>query len=194
MFRHLRRTVRRTRRLFRPAVALLLVVAQVATAFGFPVVARGGAKIGSCGGACGCDPASPSDGCHCGTGQCSVPLEEPTPPKPDLSCGKCGHPHGSCCCPEPEPEPEACPKCRAKHHATPITEKPIPVVRWVLGMKARECRGDGPLGLFADISAVPPLAPARPTVAPAPVGVVSLIDLSFTSCPSLPLEPPPRCS
>jgi hypothetical protein len=74
-----------------------------------------------------------------------------------------------------------------------VAEKPRPVVTWVFGMKARECRGDGPLGLFADLPSIPPTIPASATTSPAPTGVVSLVDLSLTSSNSVPLDPPPRC-
>jgi hypothetical protein len=164
-------------------MALVLVVAQVVTAFGYPVATR----AGRCG-ACGCDATGRSDGCACGAGQCAVPVPEPTP-EPDPSCGKCGNPAGSCCC-APEPDPPACPKCRLKESTG---GKPAPGIKWVIGMKARQCHGDGPLGLFADIPALPPAVPARPSFSPVPVGFIPTADLSSTSTSPVPLEPPPRC-
>src|SRR6516162_5086811 len=172
---NLRRTASRLAcRLRRPVVLLLLVLAQAATAFGFPVVQSRSGRPGACrGGACGCESACGSlDGCCCTTG---TPAPPPKPQPAAPSCGRCGGEPGSCCCDEPEPEPAACPKCRAKQHpsepAAPATVS-LPKVTWVLGWKARQCRGDGPLGLFADLPAVPPAVPARPAFAPPPVGTV----------------------
>lgn len=181
-------------RLGRPAVLLLLVLAQAATAVGFPVVQSRSGRPGACGGgACGCDTTCGTlDGCCCTTG-----TPAPSPPKPaPASCGHCGNLPGSCCCEEPEPEPAACPKCRVKE---PAPEPAVPVVgslpklKWVIGLKVRQCRGDGPLGLFADLPAVPPAVPARPTFAPVPAGTVRTTDSRFPSLASIPDEPPPKC-
>jgi hypothetical protein len=188
-----RTTYRLACRLCRRAVLLLLVLAQAATAFGFPVVQSRSGRPGPCGsGACGCDSVCGTlDGCCCTTGI-------PAPPQPVApSCGRCGGEPGSCCCDdEPEPEPAACPKCRTKQKspepAAPTTVS-LPKLKWVLGWKARQCRGDGPLGLFADLPAVPPAVPARPAFAPLPAGTVCVIDSLVLSLSSVPDEPPPRC-
>jgi hypothetical protein len=167
MFRRLTRTARRlTRRLLRPAVAMLLVFAQVVTAFGYPVVVRGSSHVK----ACGCPVAGPNESCCCEAHTCCAPVAEPAP----------------------KPEPEACPKCRAKHAAKQALEKPAPKVIWLASFKARQCHGEGPLGLFADIPAVPPAVPANVFV-PASSGVVDTFDRSSASTTSIPLDPPPRC-
>ena len=190
----LRRTTRRLAcRLRRPAVLVLLVLAQAATALGFPVVQSRAGRPGPCGsGACGCESACGSlDGCCC-----SAPAPLPKPQPVPAPCGRCGGQPGSCCCEEPEPEPAACPKCRAKSK-TPEPAAPAadsgPRVKWVLGWQARQCRGAGPLGLFADLPAVPPAVPARPAFAPLPAGTVRVTDSRFPSLTSVPLEPPPKC-
>src|SRR5205807_1627120 len=111
---------------------------------------------------------------------------------------------GACCCsePEPEPEPDACPHCRAEKKTThrtappsppPAEAAPGPELKWVLGWQARQCRGDGPLGLFADLPAVPPAVPARPAFAPRPSGTVAAADSRFPSLAPVPAEPPPKC-
>jgi hypothetical protein len=165
---YLTRTARRiTRRLLRPAVAFVLVMAQVVTAFGYPVVVRGTSHVK----ACGCPIAGPNESCCCEANTCCAPAVASVP--------------------EPEPEPETCPKCRAKQAAKQVVEKPAPTVRWVVALKARQCHGAGPLGLFADIPAVPPFVPAD-GVTPVPTGVVDRFNHFFVSTSSIPLEPPPR--
>ncbi len=143
---------------------LVLVLAQGAAAFGFPLVRPAHAGRS----ACGCDhTGGPGSDCCCGTGACQVP----TPP--------------------PEPEPPAkpkCPKCLARE-AKAAEEG---AVVWVAAWKARTCRGEGPLGLLAEIPAVPPAVPVRAGVALPPAGIVALADSHSTSLPAAPLDPPPR--
>jgi hypothetical protein len=164
MLRRLRRTSERiARRFFRPVVAFVLVLAQVVTAFGYPIVARDDVHVK----ACGCPVAGPDVSCCCEANTCCTAVAEVSP--------------------LPEPEPESCPKCKAKKAA----EKPAPIVHWVSGMKARQCHGSGPLGLFADIPAVPPVIPTHlqlPTV----VDRVEQVNQISAVSISVPLDPPPR--
>jgi hypothetical protein len=157
--------VRKLRRMLRPAVVLALVLAQCVAAFGFPIVVREGNSVR----ACGCKVTGKSGGCCCGSGGCCASVAEPTP----------------------EPEP-TCSKCCAKKPA-PIAKKPVEV-HWVVGIQAQQCHGSGPLGLFADITAIPPVVPARATFAPELRDFDSPIDLFATSHVSIPLDPPPRRS
>src|SRR5262249_3519539 len=69
--------------------------------------------------------------------------------------------------------------------------KPVPAIKWLIGMKARQCHGDGPLGLFADVPALPVVVPTGPSFSPLPVGLVPLADLFSSPGTSAPLEPPP---
>ena len=166
MFRRLPQTMRRiTRRLLRPAVAFLLVLAQVVTAFGYPVLSsRAHVK------ACGCPVAGPDVACCCEANTCCATVAEPAP----------------------EPEPEACPKCRAKQAAKHSIEKPAPKIVWHVAMKARQCHGEGPLGLFADIPALPPVVPSN-AIVPAICEGINSADHFSTSFALIPLDPPPRC-
>lgn len=195
MFFRPRRPARRlARRFARPAVAALLVLAQAVTAFGFPVVTRTGRPTNCGGGACGCGAAGHAEACGCGPTGCTAPLSAP-PPEP--TCGACGNAPGSCCHTkqQPAPETDACPKCRSMQPEPepPLpAAKPAPAVKWVIGMKARQCRGDGPLGLFADLPSVPPAA-AESVADPTPFDHVPLTDLRSTATSSVPLDPPPRC-
>jgi hypothetical protein len=66
-------------------------------------------------------------------------------------------------------------------------------VKWVAGWKARQCRGDGPLGLFAELPSVPPAFPDHPIAVPSADGVLSLADSFAPSHFSVPVKPPPRC-
>src|SRR5689334_18319237 len=91
MFPGLRHSAGRLRRGKRPALALLLVLAQCLSAFG--VFVRGSESVRPC----GCKVNGPLQACCCGTGSCCV-----TP------------------APAPPPEPERCPKCRAKQSAKPV--------------------------------------------------------------------------
>jgi hypothetical protein len=163
MIRTTRRTVPLARRLARPGVLVLLVLAQGATAFGFPLV-RSCVGPGGCQGrACGCGTTGVHDGCCCGGGSYALPA----------------------------PEPESCLKCRAKNAKTEATD-PNPTVKWLLGWNVRQCRGDGPLGLTADVPAVPPALPARPAFTLDPAGVVLVTDARHPLHFSDPLDPPPR--
>ena len=204
MFCTPRRTRRLVRRLSRPAVLLVLVLAQAATALGFPVVRSCGGRAGPCGSwACGCESAcGRNEGCCCRTGM-PAPEPKPAPPPVTESCVRCGGLSGACCC--PEPEPAACPKCRAKqnHAELAIAPPPAPVpvaeagsvaeLKWVMGWQVRQCHGDGPLGLFADLPAVPPAPPSRPVCGPLPAGTLSPADSFLPSRSVVPVEPPPRC-
>lgn len=185
------RPVRTVRRLSRPAVALVLVVAQVASAFGFPLVRPRAAGVSACGCVtpCGQDLAN----CCCKGGAKPAPVTK--------GCGRCGGEAGACCHTRApvEPKPAKCAKCRTTAPTTP-TQSPAATldessttVTWVAGFKARQCRGEGPLGLLAELPSVPPVVAPRTISIPAPVGVILVADQFSASHFAAPLDPPPRC-
>lgn len=170
MFRTCRRTTRRfARRLLKPAVAVALVVAQLVTAFGYPVVVRAGQSAGCGGGSCGCPMTGATDGCCCGPTHCAAPAPATIPEEPD-----------------------PCPKCRVKK-VQEHPPKPATCIVWVVGMKARQCHGDGSLGLFADIPAIAADGASIPFTDPKPNSFPRSRDQFPTSNSSVPIEPPPRC-
>jgi hypothetical protein len=166
MFPNLRRTARRLRRVTRPVLAALLVLAQGVAAVGGPVVVRQDGSVRPC----GCTVRGPLAACCCGPGGCC-----------DLVAELAWQPPA-------EPEPPACPHCPAKARAEPAK----PTVLWVAALQTRQCGGEGPLGLVADIPAVPPVVPATGAFAPRLTHSVSLTDLFATSPGSIPPDPPPR--
>lgn len=96
------RLSRTHRRLTRPALAVVLVLAQAVGAFGFPALRSksGAARPCGCLVACG----TTSDCC------CTAPAARPVP--------------------EPEPEPPACPKCKAKEPPKPVADSVTWVPAW----------------------------------------------------------------
>lgn len=165
---------RRLRRLSQPAVALVLVLAQAVAVFGFPLVSGQGVRGGNCG-ACGGTVAAD---CRCGAGACSL-----TPAAAPESCGSCGRQVGACCHSDP-----VLPCCAKSNPAAPAAVKVV----WVPAWKAQQCRGEGPLGLFAELPAVPPAIPAGPNLVPAPVGLARTANSHLTSRSLVPFDPPPR--
>jgi hypothetical protein len=165
MFPGLRHAVRTLRRDTRPVLAALLVLAQAVAAVGGPVAVHPDGSVR----ACGCKVRGPSEACCCGPGGCC-----------DLVAGL-AQPSLA------EPEPPACPKCRAKQSA-PAAK----TIAWLATMQARQCHGEGPLGLAADIPAIPPATPAAAVFAPRLSDPISLSDLFATSPGLVPPEPPPR--
>ncbi|HEY2909841.1 MAG TPA: hypothetical protein VGI99_06320 [Gemmataceae bacterium] len=116
------------------------------------------------------------------------------------ACGcltPCGRDTANCCCaksrPAPEPIAEVKPRCaKCKKSSHEDCAAPTPKVKWVPGVKARQCRGDGPMGAFSQTPAIPPAAPL-PTIPPAPFPeIVDLHDSSLVSHISSLDEPPPR--
>ncbi len=206
--------IRRTiRRITRPGLALVLVVAQAMAAFGYPLVRpRTGSACG--GGACGCQTTCGGvlDGCCCAPAQL-------TPPPPPLTtapddCGKCGRAPGACCCSKPvEPDPAACPKCRDRGktrlacsdcaHAIfssaadstkrAAVEASDLLVTWIPAFQASKCRGESPQGLMAEVPAVPPVVPSPAVTLLVPAGFIATVDCHFTHLVLASLDPPPRC-
>jgi hypothetical protein len=72
------------------------------------------------------------------------------------------------------------------------TVKESASVNWVAGMKARQCHGDGPLGLITEFPTTTPDFPPRPLASPVPTGVVGVADDRLASGITVPPDPPPR--
>jgi hypothetical protein len=115
------------------------------------------------------------------------------------ACGcltPCGRDTANCCCAKsrPAPEPvEVKPRCaKCKKSSSEECAAATPKVKWVSGVKARQCRGEGPIGASSQAPAVPPAAPL-PTIPPAPFPeTVDLhVSLLVSHISSLD-EPPPR--
>ncbi|HYH64682.1 MAG TPA: hypothetical protein VD866_08320 [Urbifossiella sp.] len=94
------RLSRTLRHLTRPALAVVLVLAQAVAAFGFPVLRSKGGAVKPC----GCVVA-------CGT-------------TPDCCCV------APAACPVPEPEPPACPMCKTKVKPPPPADDVTWVAAW----------------------------------------------------------------
>jgi hypothetical protein len=156
------RLPRTLRRLSRPALAVVLVLAQAVAAFGYPVLRSKSGAVKPCGCvvACGTTP-----GCCC-----AAPA--------------------ACPVPEPEPEPPACPKCKAKERPMPVA--PADDVTWVAAWKARQCRGEAPTSVAAESPSLPPSAmPAAPTF-PVPTAFPPPADAGESHFVTDPSDPPPR--
>ncbi len=143
-------------RALRPAIAVVLVFAQVVAAFGFPLV-QTQKTIKACG--------------------CVTP---------------CGAESDNCCCAKappvaaPEPKKPGCPKCRDR-------EAPAEsAVVWVAGFKARQCRGESPMGLLAELPALPPVVAPHSNPISASTDRIAICDSRLVSHFTVPLDPPPR--
>ncbi|MBN9520426.1 hypothetical protein J0H58_18175 [bacterium] len=176
------RILRALRRLTRPALAVVLVFAQAVAAFGFPVV-RSKAGVVK---ACGCVVT-------CGTTPDCCCKASPPPPTPAPA------PHCPRCVADPEPEPPACPKCKVKEapkpacaHCPPAAAKSDGAVTWVSAFKAKQCRGEGPAGLLAEIPAVPPVVPVADLPYPASPAFALPADAGSPLFVTDPSDPPPR--
>lgn len=168
---------RTLRRLTRPAVAVVLVLAQAVAAFGFPVVRSKAGTVKACGcvAACGTTP-----NCCC---------KAPPPPPPPTPTPRCPH----CVV---EPEPPACPKCKVEDapacgHCAPAAGA-AGGVTWVSAFEAKRCRGEGPAGVLAEIPAVPPAVPAADPPHPAPPAFARPGDAGSPLFATDPSDPPPR--
>lgn len=176
----------------RVIVAFALVLVHVASAVGLPQVRF--ANSGGCaGGACGCGTSAVSEGCCCSGSACRIPAAPPPPTQP---CGPCGQPRGLCCCSDKAPpKVERCPRCKDETQpSTPaVTESDAgPFVVWVSVMKARQCRGEGPLGIVAEEPSAPPQPSIHLICVAGIVGSVDVVDSRLVSTSHIPEAPPPR--
>lgn len=135
--------------------------------------------------------------CESGAEEGTQPAESPSCcPKADgeASPSCCGQSSGSCERPEQE-----CPACAAKSSAKCCGKK-APVAgnesdfRWVVGIFAQRCRGEGPAGLIKLDPSVPSDSSSGTLVAPQAGEFLSGIDPLITSTSHTPPTRPPRGS
>lgn len=117
------------------------------------------------------------------------------------SCCGHGQPAGSPCCSqkphEAEPKSE-CPDCNPKPGSQGCEKRSPPAsgsgVRWIVGIFAQKCRGEGPARIFQlDPVTVSDLTPTL-VVGPEPVDWVALRSDRLAPSSHRPPTPPPRCS
>lgn len=198
------------RRAFRHVVAVAALLAQVIAATGAPVFARPGArKAGAISFPCQNHP------CGCATSEqgwagdcCCFTLEEKlawadargvTPPehvRPAVAARKLARTSETSCCSK-KSAPSCCDRTKeeAKESRAPEHVPPAkPGIKWVAGVFAQKCRGEGTAGLLKLelISIVSPSAAVR-EVAHARDSV-RVPDPLLTSTLHLPPTPPPRNS
>lgn len=183
---------------------------------GGPSGTCGGGQCG-CETACG----GVHEGCCCRPAPlatAAAPTPAPPPPPQTDGCRKCGRPPESCCCPKPATAPPSCPRCRDRetkaksdncsscqqeslgscskptaHLITPPTDgDSTPVVTWVAAWKARQCRGEGPLGLLAELPAVPPGIPVTWSVDLLLADLLPFADSTLADRTDPPVSPPPK--
>lgn len=170
-------------RIARPALAVVLVFAQAIAAFGFPLMRSKAGAVKACG--CTVTCGTTPDCC------CTTPLPPPA------AAPRCPY-----CAAEPEPTP-ACPRCRVEEAAKPpcrycpTTHTPANPgrengVTWVAAWKARQCRGEGPGGLLAEVPAVPPVASVDDRPRLVPPAFPPPADTGRTHFATDPSDPPPR--
>jgi hypothetical protein len=70
--------------------------------------------------------------------------------------------------------------------------QPTDGVTWVSAVKARQCRGEGPQGLLAEVPAVPPVASAVALPHPLPTAFPPPADTGRAHFATDPSDPPPR--
>src|SRR6185437_9720721 len=116
------------------------------------------------------------------------------------ACGcltPCGRDTANCCCaksrPALEPVAEVKPRCaKCKKSSPEECAAPTPKVKWVSGVKARQCRGDGPMGASTEAPAVSPRIESQPIIAAPTIDAIRFDNSSIPSRIDLPDEPPPR--
>ena len=130
----------------------------------------------------------------------SEPAPEPSVSAPPMCCAKT-KPAATCCSEKSacEATPDAeCPHCaaKAKPNCCDKTKAPTPDsesgVRWVVGIFAQKCRGEGPAGLFQLDPAVAPDLTSFPLAEPERGGHVALGSDRTISVTHSPPTPPPR--
>lgn len=100
-------------------------------------------------------------------------------------CDACGRTEGCCCA-------GTAPRAAKPTGCCVVPAGDEPAVRWVPGVQARHCRGDGPLGLSAEVPAVPPSCAASPVPAPPATGSAPPADLGGPTHVTPPPDPPPK--
>ena len=186
------------------ALVVLTLFSHLMATFGFPLPAATAEKPGAAGPAFPCQnrPCGCADSAECWAGDCCCftleeklewaeanGVEPPAHVRPLVESRRAAPKKPAACCCEaggcseaPTPEPSCCSK------------EPAPegvAVRWVVGLFAKKCRGDGPAGLFDAEPAVPPEAIFEHI---RPLPLVSAIDCPrrAVSASHVPPTPPPR--
>jgi hypothetical protein len=90
-----------------------------------------------------------------------------------------------------DPGAPNCPHCKKKHDHKSAAAQP-PCVRWVLGIAARRCHGDGPMAFFADTPALPASAPLTIAVRRPSVPRIAVAAERRPTIAHQPPSPPPR--
>lgn len=188
-------------------VAVGALLAQVFAATGAPVFSRPGTgKTGAVPFPCQSHP------CGCQTSEqgwagdcCCFTLEEKlawadargiTPPehvRPAVAARKRARETDQSCCTK---KARSC--CERAAEAESAPPEPLrtgkPGVRWVAGVFAQKCRGEGPAGLLKlELISIPAHTPA-PRAAADPVDSVREPNAPLISTPHVPPTPPPRIS
>jgi hypothetical protein len=155
----------------RGATVAAALLGYLAATFGFPVVvpARAG-KDGCHQRACGCIVTDEHQSCCC----------DPAPKTVTRSC--CARPVENC----PHCDGEAPESCCEKKAASDG-----PVVAWVVGPQARQCRGLDTLW-FSLGAVLPPTAPVTAAADLVPAGTLVHVASSLDSLSWAPPSPPPR--
>lgn len=195
------------RRLFRHAVAVAALFAQLLAATGAPVFARPGTgKAGAVPFPCQNHP------CGCATSEqgwagdcCCFTLEEKlawadargvTPPehvRPTVEARKLARKSETSCCAK-KSAPSCCPADAKKDGAPEHVPPAKPAIKWVAGVFAQKCRGEGTAGLLKlELISTPALSAALREIAHARDSV-RVPDPRLTSALHIPPTPPPRNS
>jgi hypothetical protein len=149
--------------------ATVTLVAYLATAFGVPMPANGGAAA-----ACGCASVEVCDG-----GSCCCSSHKPAS-RHSGCCSRSVHRPMSCC----------------QHHTStqadaPEQDETTSGVRWVTGIAAMKCRGHSTLWVATGVL-LPVPAPDAAESPLAPTGWALLPDARAISTLRIPPDPPPR--
>ena len=177
------------------ALVVLTLLSHLTATFGFPLPAETAEKPGAAGPAFPCQnrPCGCSSSVECWAGDCCCftleeklawadanGVEPPAHVRPMVESRRAKSPPekpAACCC-----EAGGCDE-------TPAFE--VVAVRWVVGLFAKKCRGDGPAGLFDAEPAIPPEAIFEPIRS---LPLVYMIDRPrrAVSVSHVPPTPPPR--
>lgn len=196
------RCPRRTRRVsLRPMLAVVALFAQLVAATGAPVIAPRNTKTAATPFPCQdhpCGCATPEQGwagdCCCFTLEAKLAwaeargIEPPAHVRPAVEARKAAQKKTKSCCAKHEK-----PTCCETEPAAPKTTE-APALRWVAGVFAQKCRGEGPAGLLKfEAGAAPAFDPevrvSRPEADWLASFEVRVVRTSFR-----PPIPPPRLS
>ena len=176
----------------RRVLAVVLLVSHALAATGAPIPSKPLAPASGShpcqGRACGCSTSEHAWGDCC----CSTRKEKLAwAAERGISVPAQAKPKKSCCSAEKDHKP-------ATHAASCCDEKqpdsppPPATVRWLSGVQAQKCRGEGPTGLLKLELVVAPESFPDPLAALVPVALLNGFDCRATSTSHFPPTPPPR--